>query len=383
MSRFLSCNRFAITLAIGVTLIAVSLAAACKVPVFRYALERWPADTYRIVAVVDSTKTNSETQAAIKYLEDSAASGWNAEVDVIRLDRLSEAELWELEEFESEDSVPLLQVFYPERDGKRQLCSAMDLTIANAKTWRSSPLRTQIANDIQAGVSAVWLLVEGDDAAQNERLFGELRGSLDLAQQQITIPEGVIGREEATQVLMENPEASMDDVLRSDIPLKIEYSVHRLAVDNDDETALRAMIQNWENEQQAPFVVPIFGRGRMLQPLSADRVQKEMVLGACRYLVGECTCSVKALSPGMDLLLSTNWKEAVGETDLLIADESAIGEPVEIPQGAETRDSAEQKESEPSVKELQTGTRLNEIYFSLAIVLSVLGFAFVVRRVLA
>ena len=171
--------------------------------------------------------------------------------------------------------------------------------------------------------------------------------------------------------------------MRSDIPLKIEYSVHRLAVDNDDETALRAMIQNWENEQQAPFVVPIFGRGRMLQPLSADRVQKEMVLGACRYLVGECTCSVKALSPGMDLLLSTNWKEAVGETDLLIADESAIGEPVEIPQGAETRDSAEQKESEPSVKELQTGTRLNEIYFSLAIVLSVLGFAFVVRRVLA
>ena len=34
-------------------------------------------------------------------------------------------------------------------------------------------------------------------------------------------------------------------------------------------------------------------------------------------LCPSCLC-VKALSPGMDLLLSTNWKEAVGETDLLI-----------------------------------------------------------------
>ena len=298
-------------------------AIACKVPVFRYALERWPSDSYRMVAIIDDTK-DIDVANALVAMAKLDASPANVETETINLSKLSEEELWQIEGMDDTDSVPLLQVFYPERDGQRSLCWSGELTTENVLAWSDSPLRQRIIKDLQSGVSAVWMLVPGDDDAQNDRIKTELAGALKRASEEIEISDGVVKRSDAAQYMQENPGASMDDVLRSDIPLRIDFSIQTIS-QNDDDWALLAMIDqvvasDSQNESvPRPFVLPVFGRGRMIEPLSAERFSADNIVGACKYLVGECSCTVKSQNPGVDLLLNTPWQEKLGEQVVMVS----------------------------------------------------------------
>jgi hypothetical protein len=53
----------------------------------------------------------------------------------------------------------------------------------------------------------------------------------------------------------------------------------------------------------------VFGRGRSLQALRAADVDDDTVAEVCRFLCGACSCQVKELNPGFDLLLAVNWDE--------------------------------------------------------------------------
>ncbi len=313
-----------------VVLIALfaSTANACKVPVFRYALERWPADTYEIVALIDGEPTGDAADA-LAALRSLAEPSVNVTTRVVDLAALSEAELWSVEGLENTEQTPLLQVFYPERDGQRTLCWSGALTSANLNAWIESPLRKNILREIQTGASAVWVLVEGPDRSQNDALRADLESALREATAAITIPEGVIRREDAAQYLQDHPAASMDDVLRCDIPLSIKFTIERLRHDDENEVAFRAMVDGWTESIEAPFVFPVFGRGRMIEPLPAADFDAGSIIAACRYLVGECSCSVKALNPGVDLILKTDWQQTLGD-QIVMVESADSGERVEL-----------------------------------------------------
>ncbi|MFC4990811.1 hypothetical protein [Rubritalea tangerina] len=55
------------------------------------------------------------------------------------------------------------------------------------------------------------------------------------------------------------------------------------------------------------MLVPIFGRGRFLAPLPADKVSYDTLLNGCQYLCGACSCQVKEQNPGADLLIQEDW----------------------------------------------------------------------------
>jgi hypothetical protein len=171
-------------------------------------------------------------------------------------------------------------------------------------------------------VSAVWILVEGTDPLDNDRLELELKSALAKAAAEIPMPDGVIARQDAGVYLQQHPSASMDDVLRCDIPLKIEFSVRRLAADVDQEPALRAMVSGWNDRSQTNshhgFVFPVFGRGRMIEPLGAEQFSEHSVIQACRNIVAQCSCTVKSLNPGVDLLLDANWNEFIDDSVLIV-----------------------------------------------------------------
>jgi hypothetical protein len=299
--------------------------SACKVPVFRFALERWPADNYAVVAIFNE-KPDQATSNALRELSESSA---NVTVESVDLQTLTEAELWGVEGLESTDQAPLLQVFFPERDGQRRLCWSGALTANNVRLWSDSPLRQQIASDIQSGVSAVWVFVEGPNADANAEMLNSVKESLAQASKQIAIPDGVIRREDAGKFLSANEGASMDDVLRSDIPLKIEFSIRTLAYGNQDELAMNAMVAGFTGSISGPFVFPIFGRGRMIEPLPPGQVEASSVLAACSYLVGECSCVIKALNPGVDLILNTDWQSVLGE-QVVMVDATTATTPTEV-----------------------------------------------------
>ncbi|MGI9471093.1 MAG: hypothetical protein ACR2NZ_06155 [Rubripirellula sp.] len=309
---------------------------ACKVPVFRYALERWNTDRYKMIVMVDDG-TGDSAKESIEMLRGSDASkDANVDIEVINMDQLSEQQLWQLEDFDPDVQTPHLQVFYPEREGRRRLCWEGPMSLEVVRGWLDSPLRATLQQDLVGGASAVWLFIEGPDSDVNAEVERVVQQGLRLASDQILIPDGVIPRDGASEYIRSHPGASMDDVLRSDVPLRVDFQVRRLARSDTDEIAVRKMVTGLAASADVPLLVPIFGRGRMLDAIDASGIDSETILNACRYMVGECSCTVKTQNPGVDMLISTDWPSALGgETIVLVeAPLNATPQVIDIPSGS-------------------------------------------------
>ena len=331
-------------------------ALACKVPVFRYALERWDVDRYTMVVIVDG-KPEIDTRRGIDRLREVSDSGAaNVDIEIVDLAKLSPQELWQLEDFDSTVQTPHLQVFYPERNGRRKLCWEGGLTPAGLETWLVSPLRSEVIDGLVSGASAVWVLVEGADPEINQQTEDNLRAGIQQAMSEITIPDGVIPRLGANEYLQSHPEASLDDVLRCDIPLKVDFRVSRLTFDDQGEMALWEMGGGLATSKSGPWLIPIFGRGRMLDAIDGKGVTTETIVNACQYVVGECSCTVKTQNPGVDLLMLANWSESLGGDTVVIVDSRPELPPllVDIPIGTPAIDASQSDASGPSWG-LQTG----------------------------
>ena len=310
-------------------------ALACKVPVFRYALERWDVDRYTMVVMLNGQSDDEVAQSIKRVTEVSATETANVKLQVIDLATLSPQQQWQLEDFDPTVETPHLQVFYPERNGQRKLCWEGAFTNATLEAWLNSPLRTKVADELVAGASAVFVLVECEDSELNQQVDATLRSGVQQAMAEINIPEGVIPRFGANEYLQQHPEASLDDVLRCDLPLRVDFKIARLAYDDQNEEALRAMGSGLATSSSGPWLIPIFGRGRMLDAIDAKNLSSQTVMNACQYMVGECSCTVKTQNPGVDLLISANWSEALGGDTVVIVDPQADLSPqfVDIPLG--------------------------------------------------
>ena len=92
--------------------VVAATAIACKVPVFRYALERWPSDSYRMVAIIDDTK-DIDVANALVAMAKLDASPANVETETINLSKLSEKELWQIEGMDDTESVSYTHLTLP------------------------------------------------------------------------------------------------------------------------------------------------------------------------------------------------------------------------------------------------------------------------------
>lgn len=347
-----SCTLRNFLLLLGIIVIVPASAFACKVPVFRYALERWNVDQYTVVVMLNGEPDVEISKAIKRVAKVSATDAANVEVQVIDVATLSPQQQWQLEDYDPTVETPHLQVFYPERNGQRKLCWEGSFTSSNLDAWLSSPLRSQVADKLVAGASAVFVLVECEDPKLNQQAEATVRLGIQQAMTEISIPEGVIPRFGANEYLQQHPEASLDDVLRCDVPLKVEFEIAQLAFDDQNEEALRAMVRGLAVSSSGPWLVPIFGRGRMLDAIDAKELSSPTVMNACRYMVGECSCTVKTQNPGVDLLMSANWSEALGGDTVVIVDSQVDLSPqfVEIPLGTSAFASAASLQSDVTLQ---------------------------------
>lgn len=115
----------------------------------------------------------------------------------------------------------------------------------------------------------------------------------------------------------------MEDVLRSTIPLKIEFDVMRVDRNDPAEALFVAMlfgvsVDALEEFPEAPLLFPVFGRGRTIDGLPAPMVSEELLQGACSYLCGACSCEVKKDNPGIDLVMRADWNAAIEGSEVVI-----------------------------------------------------------------
>lgn len=282
---------------------------ACQVPVFRFALERWPADPFRLLVAHDAELSDDFRGALHKLRSQVAADppALNLTVEVLDLTELSEIERVSTPGLEFVGEGASLVLFPPASWRREEPVWTGKATRANLDLILDSPARRQCAAHLLAGESAVWLLVNSGDAERDENARRLLADSLREAMATLEIPEGVLRPEElATRAGMED--IDLDDVLRSKIPLKISFVIEE--VDRGDPAEalfLDTLAGPAGARDPGPQLIPVFGRGRTPGPLPASLLSKEAILSICEYLCGSCSCQVKQGNPGYDLLFRTDW----------------------------------------------------------------------------
>jgi hypothetical protein len=271
-----------------VLLIAAALATnaapapACNVPVFRYALEHWPADRYAVTVYHRGPLTRQE-KGWLGELERSA------NIDLRRVDLSKKAE-----HLAHPPELPWLTVTLP---AAREEIWAGRLSTAAVRAVIESPARREISRRLQAGESAVWVLL---DTGPGQR-------SPDLA----TTIEDQLRRLERSLELPSRTAAPEDRVTAEEaIPLRLAFSLLRIRRDDPQEQILvRALLASEPDlaARSGPMLFPVFGRGRVLYALVDRGIEPSNIEKAATFLVSGCSCTIKRDSPGTDLLLAADW----------------------------------------------------------------------------
>ncbi len=269
---------------------------ACSVPVFRYALQRWEADTY--TAVVLHRGPLTEEQAELTGRLEQPAGGQNAPLNwrVQVMDVTGKrAALQNRLGIPLPKQLPALLVWFPGAFTKTAPFWQSALDDESVTACLQSPARRRLARRLMDGESAVWLFVPSGQEATDQRALRRLQTEL--------------------QRLEEKINTSMTptvDPVRGDT-LRASFSVLPVPVDDPDEKFFRTMLRKSipQQLQDGAVVFPVTGRGRSLEFFAGTDINEENIRGIVSFVTGPCGCEIKAQNPGVDLLMAANWDAAV------------------------------------------------------------------------
>ena len=100
--------------------------------------------------------------------------------------------------------------------------------------------------------------------------------------------------------------------------MRIDFPIVRLSRNDPAERTLMEILVHSEPDlteySGEPMAFPVYGRGRALYALVGAGITPKNIEKACRFLIGACSCEVKALNPGVDLLIAADWTKAITES---------------------------------------------------------------------
>jgi len=308
----------------SVAMLALALGAtapacwACSIPVFRYALERWPAEPYYAVvfhkgplgpaerAAVDALRKAAEGEGEGSGVYQGASEGARANLWVSTVDVAAPRKGKQAEKPPKDAKLPWLVVRYPYSLRVERPAWAGPLTAENVKALLDSPVRRQILKRLAAGDCGVWLLVECGDKARDDAAAKVLKKTLAKLEEMLELPEqdpGVFG----------GPPDGGDD---ADAPpkLKVSFSMLRVAANDPAEKMFLDTLLSLDPElrqEGKPLALAVFGQGRALPALLGDGINEDNIADICAFMVGPCSCQVKAMNPGWDVLMTADWMAVI------------------------------------------------------------------------
>lgn len=266
-------------------------AFACSVPVFRYALEHWPADPYRLT-VFHRGELGADARELLPA--DGLA---NARLELVDLDDKPAPDMLDLWCHQKADTLPWVVARFPVSTGIDTIVTAGPLSEVMQRLL-DSPTRREIVDRLAAGESAVWLLLESGDRNKDDAAEALIARRLEYLMGVLTLPR--LDEQDIVNGLVSIAEED----------LRLAFSVLRLARDDPEEGAFVQMLLHSERDLaglQEPMVFPVFGRGRALYALVGAGIRHETIDEAASFLIGKCSCQVKERNPGVDLLMSADW----------------------------------------------------------------------------
>ena len=299
----------------------MSAAWACQVPVFRYALERWPADRYEVVVIHEDPleKSDHKQLKTLGGLDHDSPMRGNFELRTVSVDELKDKTLLRLWA-QHKPPGPLMVVLYPRnaREVPDRIVAAVPLREQNLGSLADSPVRREVAKRLLDGDSAVWIFVPSGHADQDSVALRTLRDQVARNEKELKLPP---------------PDELEEDEFfleQSTIELRLSFSIVTLDRDDPQEKYLLELLLESEPDLKTldqPMAFPVLGRGRVLYGLVGKGIFADTIGTASSFIVGPCSCQVKEQNPGFDLLMSVDWDQKVGVT--AVADEkSKSAEPV-------------------------------------------------------
>ncbi len=272
----------------------LSPAAACNVPVFRYALERWSPDPY-VVVVFSQGPLARGPRSLVEALE-RAKKDDGANVVVLRADisREMSTPLRAVWNSQSNAVPPWVVVRYPAQTGIQPAAWSGPLSAEVVAALVESPARRELARRLCQGDTAVWLLLESGDKARDQALAEAVDKESRRLEQSLELPVPAPG----------------DPPMASDVPLHVAFSTMRVARSDPAERWLVAQLMNWNPRaaiETRPMLFPVFGRGRMLPPAIGPGIRSGTITAMATALTGPCSCQFKEMNPGFDLLMGAKW----------------------------------------------------------------------------
>jgi hypothetical protein len=284
-------------------LLSPSSAYACSTPVFRYAMERWPADYYDGVLIHKGPLADDNPASVL--LQSEQAEFLNLRLSKIDLESTTseQADLGPAESLKSHlgvevpKTLPALVLWYPLCKGRAAPFWTGQFTPATVKALIQSPKRKELARRLTDGQTAVWIFIESGNGAKD-------KAAKQLLEQELA---------SATKELEEMAPALAEEL---EMPgLSYEFSVLPVSRSDPKERMFLEMLLKSEPDldeySDEPIVFPTFGRGRTLFALVGEGINVDNLREAIAFITGPCGCEVKMLNPGVDLLMAENWDAAV------------------------------------------------------------------------
>ncbi len=267
--------------------------AATGIPLFRHALQHWPADPYPVV-VFHRGRLAAEDDKLVEILRTFARGpgpAANYTVETVNVARSLPASWQALWQAQANPPLPWMVLRYPASAGPEQPVWAGPFNRENARLLMDSPARRAIARYILQGGAGVWVVLESGDARQDES---------------------------AIRLLRAEPSSPIVRPARND----------------SAEMMFVALLQN--SRREAPrtetAVFPVFGRGRTLPPLAGPEITAAALRRVANSLTSPVSRPEKGNNPGLDLLLAADWEAAVeGRTPREPATPLPAAESVPIP----------------------------------------------------
>lgn len=276
------------SLGLSLVLLLSTGVGACDVPVFRYALDTWPADAYEAVVI---NRGGDEAEASLLMLRDAATTTANVVVREVNPDQIP-ASFSQLLQEQPAVSTPWLILRFPVRQEARRTVWSGPLNRDAVSAWLDSPSRRELSRLLLEGRAGVWILLESGNRGKDKDAHDLLVTELARLERTLSLPT---------------------DYAPAESP-SLSFAILRLSPDSPHEKELIAILRGSEpgltQRMNEPMVFPVFGRGIILYALIGDGINTSTIAEAAEFMTGACSCEVKSQNPGIELLLSTDWGAA-------------------------------------------------------------------------
>jgi hypothetical protein len=281
-------------------------AAACNTPVHRFALYNWESSPYWVVhlhaGAAGAGAAAIERRLAALAEEAPAPNVAFVSVGVDNAEQLEAAPPFvrEARERHREEPLPIDLVF----NSHGVEIFAGRLSEKDVDGLVDSPARRRLLEQLSASDHALLLFVPGLSGEENARARAEVEKTRALAEKEIGRRAGDLGDAPA-------PDAAATGGVPAAARGRVEF--FELAASESDLWLLRQLhaVEPLEPEEKdGPLVFGIYGRARALEPYIGDGIAAENLLEMVMFMNGPCSCEVKGLNPGVDLVARWDWRRS-------------------------------------------------------------------------